>query len=301
MKQVASSAHEVRPLVAPDTTESSGVGGAYSVPTPTKEATGSSGSQAGKKSILEDVDDNPEVRKLDEALQYHPSSASLTSKGVVPDLVSKPLVRKRKSETVQIRSSDPLPMPRLKKNKKGSSFSEGDVMDEFDEHLTRGKFTREEASLARNKPTPVFSGGFLPSNEVENTEAEIPKILSKEKEKAHGEPKVVTFSGTMLDSSLDPDRFIEDEEDQVSSLPSSWFGPELMSFFRYADVFSDDMEINPVTAEDKFIPEWDIRNKDSVIDELVARILLFNINTPLDHAKSRRMKNPDLSAAVLTN
>ncbi|MFS7978469.1 hypothetical protein Hanom_Chr10g00915841 [Helianthus anomalus] len=281
--------------------EPSGAGGASSVPTPTKEAAGSSGSQAGKKSILDEVDDDPEIRKLDEALQYHPSSASRTIKGVVPDPASKPLVRKRKSETVQIRSSDPLPMPRLKKNKKGSSFSEGDVMDEFDEHLTGGKFSREEAALARNKPTPTFSGGFLPSNEVENTEAEIPEITSKEKEKAHSEPKMVTFSGTMLDSSLGPDRFIEDEEDQVSSLPSSWFGPELMSFFRYAYVFSDDMEIDPATAEDKFIPDWDIRNKDSVMDELVARTLLFNINTPLDHAKSRRMKNPDLGAAVLNN
>ncbi|KAF5817404.1 hypothetical protein HanRHA438_Chr02g0053901 [Helianthus annuus] len=37
------------------------------------------------------------------------------------------------------------------------------------------------------------------------------------------------------------------------------------------------------------------------MDELVARTLLFNISTPLDHARSRRMKNPDLSVAVLTN
>ncbi|MFS8024934.1 hypothetical protein Hanom_Chr16g01469091 [Helianthus anomalus] len=284
--QVASSAQEIRPLAAPDAAEPSGAGWTSSVPTPTKEAAGSSGSQAGKKSILDEVDVDPEIRKLDEALQYHPSSASLTSKGVVPGPASKPLVRKRKSETVHIRSSDPLPMSRLKKNKKGSSFSEGDVMDEFDEHLTGCKFSREEVVLARNKPTPAFSGGFLPSNEVENMETEIPEITSKEKEKAHGEPKVVTFSGTVLDSSLGPDLFIEDEEDQVSSLPSSWFGPELMSFFRYADVFSDDMEIDPATAEDKFIPDWDIRNKDSVMDELVARTLLFNINTPMDHAKS---------------
>ncbi|KAJ0546774.1 hypothetical protein HanIR_Chr08g0364661 [Helianthus annuus] len=258
---VASSAQEVRPLVAPNAAEPSGADGASSVPTPTKETAGSSGSQAGKRSILDDVDDDAEIRKLDEALQFHPSSASLTSKGAAPDLASKPLVRKRKSEPVQIRSSDPLPMPRLKKNKKGSSFSEGDVMNEFDEHLTGGKFSREEAALARNKPTPTFSGGFLPSNEVENMETEVSEITSKEKEKAHGEPKMVTFS----------------------------------------DVFSDDMEIDPATAEDKFIPDWDIRNKDSVMDELVARTLLFNINTPLDHAKSRKMKNPDLGAAVLTN
>ncbi|KAJ0787855.1 hypothetical protein HanPI659440_Chr05g0185031 [Helianthus annuus] len=61
------------------------------------------------------------------------------------------------------------------------------------------------------------------------------------------------------------------------------------------------MEIDPATAEEKFIPDWDIRNKDSVMDTLIARTMLFNINTPIDHARSRKMKNPDLGVAVLTN
>ncbi|KAJ0800612.1 hypothetical protein HanPI659440_Chr03g0105161 [Helianthus annuus] len=132
-------------------------------------------------------------------------------------------------------------------------------------------------------------------------EVENPETTSKRGEKTHGDPKVVTFSGTTLGSSLGPDRFIDDEEDQVASLPPSWFGPELMSFFRYADVFSDDMGIDSATAEEKFIPDWDIRNKDSVMDELVARTLLFNISTPLDHARNRRMINQDLGAMVLSN
>ncbi|MFS8020131.1 hypothetical protein Hanom_Chr15g01411921 [Helianthus anomalus] len=174
-------------------------------------------------------------------------------------------------------------------------------MNELDEHLTGGKFSREEAALARTKPTPTFSGGFLPSNEVESMETEIPETSSKEKEKTRSEPKVVTFSGMALSSSLGPDCFTDGEEDQVSSVPSSWFGPELMSFFRYAYVFSNDMEIDPATAEDKFIPDWDVRNKDYVMDELVAKTFLFNINTPLDHAQSRKMKNQDLSAMVLSN
>ncbi|MFS7918198.1 hypothetical protein Hanom_Chr03g00198011 [Helianthus anomalus] len=301
MKQVAASAQEIRPLAAPDLAEPSGTRGASSVPAPTKEAAGSSGSKAGKRSILDDVDDDPGIRKLDEALQYHPSSASLTSKSFVPDPAPKPLIRKRKGETVQIRSSDPLPMPRSKKNKKGSSFSEGDLMNELDEHFTGGKFSREEAALARSKPTPVFSGGFLPTTEAESMEIENPEVTSKGVGKVPGEHKVVTFSVTTLGSSLSPDYFIGEEEDQVSSLPPSWFGPELMSFFRYADVFSDDMEIDPATAEEKFVPDWDIRNKDSVMDELVARTLLFNINTPIDHARSRKMKSQDLSTAVLTN
>ncbi|KAJ0814733.1 hypothetical protein HanPSC8_Chr17g0789261 [Helianthus annuus] len=174
-------------------------------------------------------------------------------------------------------------------------------MVDLDEHLTGGKSSREEAALARSAPTPAFSGGFLPVNEVESMEVENPEITSKGDGKTHGEQKVVTFSGTNLGSSLGPDRFIDGEEDQVSSLPPSWFGPELMSFFRYADVFSDDMEIDPATAEEKFVPDWDIRNKDSVMDELVARTLLFNISTPHDNARSRRMKNQDLGAMVLSN
>ncbi|KAM0064666.1 hypothetical protein Hdeb2414_s0003g00105761 [Helianthus debilis subsp. tardiflorus] len=163
-----------------------------------------------------------------------------------------PLVRKRKTPSVQIRSSDPLPMPWLKKQKE-ASYSEGDVMIELDEHLTGGKFSREEAALSCTKPTPTFSGGFLPSNEMEGMEMEVPETTSKEKEKSRDDPKAVTF------------------------------------------------QIDPATVEDKFIPDWDIRNKDSVMDELVARNLLFNISTLLDHSRSRKRKSEDLGAAVLTN
>ncbi|KAF5814550.1 hypothetical protein HanRHA438_Chr03g0124461 [Helianthus annuus] len=301
MKQVAYAAQEIRPLITQDTSEPSAAEATSSIPTSTKGTAGSSGSQAGKKSILDDVDSDPKVRSLDEALQYRPSSASLKIKSVVSDVNQKALVRKRKNEPLQIRSSGPLPMPRPKKNKRGSSHSGGDVMVELDEHLTGGKFSREEAARARSEPTPTFSGGFIPVNEVENMEVENPETTNKGEEKTRGEPKVVTVSGMILGSSLGPNSFNDDEEDQVSSLSPSWFGPELMSFFRYADAFSDDMEIDPATADEKFVPDWDIRNKDSVMDELVARTLLFNISTPLDHARSRKMKNQDLGAMVLSN
>ncbi|KAJ0467581.1 hypothetical protein HanIR_Chr14g0686891 [Helianthus annuus] len=291
MKQVASSAQETRPVIPQNTSEPTAAEATSSIPMPTKGAAGSSGSNAGKKSILDDVDSDPEVRSLDEALQYHPSSASLKSKGVMYEVDQQALVRKRKTESVQIRSSDPLPMPRTKKIKKGSSHSGSDVMVDLDEHLTGGRSSREEAALARSAPTPVFSGGFLPVTEVESMDVENPEITSKGDGKTLGSHKVVTFSGTTLGSSLRPDCFVDGEEEQVSSLPPSWFEPELMSFFRYADVFSDDMEIDPATAEEKFVPDWDIRNKDSVMDELVARTFLFNISTPLDHARSRKMKS----------
>ncbi|KAM0032597.1 hypothetical protein Hdeb2414_s0016g00476801 [Helianthus debilis subsp. tardiflorus] len=179
MKQVAYAAQEIQPLITQNTSEPTAAKATSSILTPTKGAAGSSGSQAGKKSISDDVDSDPE----------------------------------------------------------GGSRT--------------GSFC----------PDPYFSGGFLPVNEVESMETENLETTSKEKGKTHREPKVVTFSGTTLYSSLGPDRFIDDEEDQVSSLPRSWFGPELMSFSRYADVFSNDMEIDPAIAEEKFIPDWDIRIK----------------------------------------
>ncbi|KAJ0452961.1 hypothetical protein HanHA300_Chr15g0584971 [Helianthus annuus] len=95
-KQVAPSAQEIRPVLPQDAPEhtaaeitSSPPQGALdqsaaettSFPLSSKGAAGSSVSQAGKKSILDDVDSDPEVRSLDEALRHRPSSASLKSKG----------------------------------------------------------------------------------------------------------------------------------------------------------------------------------------------------------------------------
>ncbi|KAJ0726863.1 hypothetical protein HanPI659440_Chr12g0475221 [Helianthus annuus] len=152
-------------------------------------------------------------------------------------------------------------MLKAKKPKKSSSHSSGNVITELDEHLSGGKSSREEAALARSAPTPTFSGGFLPVNEVENMEVEDPVTTSKGDGKTQSEPKMVTFS----------------------------------------DVFAEDMEIDPNTANDKFVPDWDIRNKDSMMNNLTARMFLLNISTPLDHVRSRKMKHQDLGAAILLN
>ncbi|KAF5768556.1 hypothetical protein HanXRQr2_Chr14g0637781 [Helianthus annuus] len=288
MKQVASVAHEIRPLIDQGTSEPSAADATSSVPKPLKDTAGSSGSRAKDDPPQEEVDSDPEVRSLDKALKYRPSTASLKSKGAASDVKLKGLILNRKKEVPQIRSSDPLPMPKRKKPKRSSSHSSGNVITELDEHLSGRKSSRDEAALARSAPTPTFLGGFLLVNEIENMEVEDPVTTSKGDGKTQREPKMLTFSGTILDSSLGSDYFIDDEEDQVSSLPPSWFGPELMSFLRYANVFADDMEIDPNTANDKFVPDWDIRNKDTVMNDLTARMFLFNISTPLDHARSRK-------------
>ncbi|KAM0070104.1 hypothetical protein Hdeb2414_s0001g00009431 [Helianthus debilis subsp. tardiflorus] len=251
LKQVSSSAQEIRPLTEQSASEPHTADATSSAPKLVKETAGSSGSWAKDGTQTKNVDSDPEVRSLDEALKYRPSGISIKSKA------------------------------------RRTPFW--------------WKIVQGRGRLGSFCSNSRFSGGYLPVNETENTKVEDPVVASKGDGKTQGETKVVTFSGTILDSSLGPDCFIDDEKDQVSSLPPSWFGPELMYFLRYADVFTDDMEIDPATADEKFVPDWDIRNKHSVMNDLTARMFLFNISTPLDHARSRKMKGQDLGAAVLLN
>ncbi|MFS7980713.1 hypothetical protein Hanom_Chr10g00942541 [Helianthus anomalus] len=127
-------------------------------------------------------------------------------------------------------------------------------------------------------PAIVYSG-FLPVNDVEVMETGDAGVTSKR------ERKVVSLQ----------------DEDQVSSPPSSWFGPEVMTFFRYADVFLDEMEVDPATAEDKSVPNWEIKKKDSLIHALTAKMFLFGINTLVDHSRSQKMKSQEFGSVVLAN
>ncbi|KAF5806535.1 hypothetical protein HanRHA438_Chr05g0231681 [Helianthus annuus] len=189
----------------------------------------------------------------------------------------------------------------VKKTKKTPSSSADNVLIDLTKHLSGGKSSREEAARARSAPSTTFSGSYLPVDEAEVMETGEAGVTSKDEGKVMGGGKVVSFSGTILGSSLGPDCFLEDDEDQVSFLPSSWFGPEVITFFWYEDVFSDEMEVDPATTEEKFIPDLDIKNKDSVMDALTAKMFLFSINTLVDHSRSRRMKSQDLGMAVLAN
>ncbi|KAJ0752097.1 hypothetical protein HanPI659440_Chr09g0320421 [Helianthus annuus] len=140
MKQVASSAHPIRgqtdlnvamssaaeatSSVPKSTSEQAAMKTVSLIPISSKEAGGSSGSQTGRKSILDDVDDDPVIRGLDEALLSRPSSLKSKGTELGADLVIRS--RKRKNEPLQICSTDPLPLPKLKKTK-GDSHSEGGI------------------------------------------------------------------------------------------------------------------------------------------------------------------------------
>ncbi|MFS8000577.1 hypothetical protein Hanom_Chr12g01180041 [Helianthus anomalus] len=103
MKQIAPSAHPIRgqtdpnittsfaaeatSSVAKDSSDQAAVGTVSLVPVSFKEAGGSSGSHAERRSILDDVDDDPEIRSLDGALLHRPSSLKSKSTGADTDLM----------------------------------------------------------------------------------------------------------------------------------------------------------------------------------------------------------------------
>ncbi|KAJ0791723.1 hypothetical protein HanOQP8_Chr01g0009051 [Helianthus annuus] len=102
-------------------------------------------------------------------------------------------------------------------------------------------------------------------------------------------------------SSLGSTHVLKGGGDQISPASPSWFESEAMSMFRFIDIFSDEMDVNHFGAEEKFIPDLDVRNKDAGMDTLLAKLSLFNLNTLVDHARIWRMDGQEFGVVVLLN
>ncbi|KAJ0808871.1 hypothetical protein HanPI659440_Chr01g0008211 [Helianthus annuus] len=102
-------------------------------------------------------------------------------------------------------------------------------------------------------------------------------------------------------SSLGSTHVLKGGGGQISPTSPSWFESEAMSMFRFIDIFSDEMDVNHFGAKEKFIPDLDVRNKDSGMDILLAKLSLFNLNTLVDHARIWRMDGQELGVVVLLN
>ncbi|KAM0072261.1 hypothetical protein Hdeb2414_s0001g00034441 [Helianthus debilis subsp. tardiflorus] len=45
-------------------------------------------------------------------------------------------------------------------------------------------------------------------------------------------------------------------------------------------------------ASEKYIPEWSLMNKDRIVDALSAKMALFHLGTPAEHAHYRKNERP---------
>ncbi|KAJ0791411.1 hypothetical protein HanOQP8_Chr01g0005231 [Helianthus annuus] len=60
-------------------------------------------------------------------------------------------------------------------------------------------------------------------------------------------------------------------------------------------------DMDSARALEKYIPDWSLVNKDRIVDALSAKMALFHLGTPAEHAHYRKMSGPELRNALMLN
>ncbi|KAJ0734649.1 hypothetical protein HanPI659440_Chr11g0422511 [Helianthus annuus] len=90
-----------------------------------------------------------------------------------------------------------------------------------------------------------------------------------------------------------------DGGDSASSSPL-WYKTE--AIFLSRELGSGDVgDMDSARALEKYIPEWSLANKDRIVDALSAKMALFHLGTPAEHAHYRKMSGPELGNALMLN
>ncbi|KAF5786399.1 hypothetical protein HanXRQr2_Chr10g0440481 [Helianthus annuus] len=91
---------------------------------------------------------------------------------------------------------------------------------------------------------------------------------------------------------------LEDEIDQVTGFSAA--GGLLENLDAHLHGGSGDaVEVDSARALERYIPEWSLANKDRIVDALSAKMSLFHIGTPAEHAYYRKMSGPELGNALM--
>ncbi|KAJ0883734.1 hypothetical protein HanPSC8_Chr10g0425101 [Helianthus annuus] len=90
-----------------------------------------------------------------------------------------------------------------------------------------------------------------------------------------------------------------DGGDSASSSPL-WYETEAVFICRELGS-GDAVEVDSAHALERYIPEWSLANKDRIVDALSAKMSLFHIGTPAEHAYYRKMSGPELGNALMLN
>ncbi|KAJ0525380.1 hypothetical protein HanHA300_Chr09g0311351 [Helianthus annuus] len=67
------------------------------------------------------------------------------------------------------------------------------------------------------------------------------------------------------------------------------------------DGSGDALDVDSARALEKYVPEWSLANKDRIVDALSAKMALFHLGTPAEHAHYRKMSGPELGNALMLN
>ncbi|KAJ0717062.1 hypothetical protein HanPI659440_Chr13g0519421 [Helianthus annuus] len=84
---------------------------------------------------------------------------------------------------------------------------------------------------------------------------------------------------------------------KIDFSPSGKTTPGLLLMFR-GQVLS---KLIVGIALERYVPDWSLANKDRIVDALSAKMSLFHIGTPAEHAYYRKMSRPELGNALMLN
>ncbi|KAJ0669703.1 hypothetical protein HanOQP8_Chr13g0465661 [Helianthus annuus] len=202
-------------------------------------------------------------------------------------------------------SSNPDPNPK-KKNKKldfktitlddeddhATGFSAvGGLLENLDAHLHGGRTPRDRPV---NIPRSPLSFGGPTTKVIEDIHMPDPLSFKKIEPSPSGKPTMGVASNVSRPS---PPPI--DGGDSASSSPL-WY--ETKAVFLCRELGSGDaVDVDSARALEKYVPEWSLVNKDRIADALSAKMALFHLGTPAEHAHYRKMSGPELRNALMLN
>ncbi|KAJ0733671.1 hypothetical protein HanPI659440_Chr11g0410921 [Helianthus annuus] len=167
----------------------------------------------------------------------------------------------------------------------------GGLLENLDAHRHGGKTPRDQP--VNLPPSPISFGG--PTTKViEDIHMPDPLSFKKIEPSPSGKPTTGVASNVSRPS---PQPI--DGGDSASSSPS-WYQTE--AFFICRDLGSGEaVDVDSAHALEKYVPDWSLANKDRIMDALSAKMALFHLGTPAEHAYYRKMSGPELGNALMLN
>ncbi|MFS8012008.1 hypothetical protein Hanom_Chr14g01315671 [Helianthus anomalus] len=167
----------------------------------------------------------------------------------------------------------------------------GGLLENLNAHLHSGRTLRD---CPVTLPTSPLSFGGPATKVIEDIHMPEPLSFKKIEPSPSGKPTTGVASNVSRPS---PQPI--DGGDSASSSPL-WYETEV--FFLLRELGSGDaLDMDSARASDKYIPEWSLANKDRIVDTLSAKMALFHLGTPAEHAHYRKMSGLELGNALMLN
>ncbi|KAJ0575296.1 hypothetical protein HanPSC8_Chr05g0189141 [Helianthus annuus] len=167
----------------------------------------------------------------------------------------------------------------------------GGLLANLDAHLHDGRTPRD--NLATVPTSPLSFGG---GNTKVFEDIHMPDPLSIKRVEPSPSSKLTTGVASNV-SRPSPQTF--DGGDSASSSPL-WFKTEAAFLSRKLGS-GDAGDTDSARALEKYVPKWLLVNKDRIVDAFSAKMALFHLGTPAEHAHYRKISGPELGNALMLN